>query len=946
MKFRLALLITVMVPAPVLANYCAAPLSRVNATINGVVNTYYPVTRDIGLGPVRTIQVGGAFGASEDLRVGDIVLLWIPQTMQMILPSTQNTTSPTQFADGVTGTGWTDVNHSGKFQWLRVAGTNGSSSPPGTVVKAAGNSGTTVITISDGGGVGPFGQLQISAETSNITTLRSAQLVRVPQYGNVTISGTVTALPFQQTVSSGTLGPLAVGGIVALDVAGATIFNPGSKIDVSGLGFRGGAGQKFDGWAASGINLVSSSQWYANSVTTGATPRTTGGIKGEGGVGTPHRLYFQGAETADLNYTGTGTVSREGYGISTPAAYGRGAPGNAGGGATDQCPYFGNPSFTASTQCRAQTGAAVTYAYNRLNTGGGGGAGYGNGGKGGDQDYDGTGGVASPSGGGLGGKGVTFSAFTTGVVPNPSQPPLPGGDHQYAMMGGGGGAGSTNADGTDDLQSSGATGGGVVLIRSGTVSGTGSILADGQDAQNVTATDPANPVGSGAGQGNGAGGGGGGGWILVSARQASSPSITYSAKGGKGGNANKCMGSGGGGGGGYVGTTTTLPAPSGTAVTGGSAGTSSCTLASDLPPATGLAAAGFTSVAPTAAVAGSSGGTGQFAAGSLSVPAGTSNPGNAATTSSSVAPGPQCVPLLKKEFSADGGTTWLASINQSLNQTFKMRITLENSNQDAFLSGTTLPQAFEDISFVDTYPAGIINATPPNVQQSGCSGASITAVAGGNTLTVNPSGAIAGESTCSITADLVVTATGTSTNTIPAEGVSVVQLKQVAGQSPLTLKNFDAVSAQVVVPSGISATKTSAVVSDPVNNTTNPKRIPGASVDYMIAINNPTATVLDNNTMILSDSLPTTTRLFVGNLTGGAPFDFTAGTSNLTCPFVSLSDANDCIDFSDDGGTTWTYTPTAAGDGTDAAIRAVRFRTTGSMAANGNFSIRYRVVVK
>ncbi|MDO9487348.1 MAG: hypothetical protein Q7J32_03165, partial [Sphingomonadaceae bacterium] len=366
MKFRLALLITVLVPAPVLANFCAAPQSRSNATISGVVNTYYPVISDIVSGD--QIQVGAAFGANEALRVGDIVLLWMPQSMQYTTPSSPTTSAhtPASFGDGVNGTGYTNLNNTGKFQWLRVSGSNGGTSPTGTVVKTAGDSGNTTLTITNGAGQGMFGTLQLTGQT----TLRSAQLIRVPQYGNVTISGTVTAEPYRQTVDSGTTGPRGIGGIVALDVAGSTTFSPGSKIDVNGLGFRGGAGQRLDGIATPAITMTNATRWYAHP----GLVRPTGGIKGEGGAGTPHRLFYQGAETPNLDYTGTGSISNEGYGTATGggSAYGRGAPGNGGGGATDQCPYNTNTgiSTTTNTMCRINT---ITYGYSRLNPGGGGG---------------------------------------------------------------------------------------------------------------------------------------------------------------------------------------------------------------------------------------------------------------------------------------------------------------------------------------------------------------------------------------------------------------------------------------------------------------------------------------------------------------------------------------------------------------------------------------------
>jgi len=929
MKFRLALFVVVAVGSgPAAANYCAAPLSRTNTTITGVVNTYYPITADITAG--TTIQIGTGRGAAEDLRVGDLILLWIPQTMQAVSPNSNDSAALYGAGGGAgTGQGWSALNHSGKFQWLRVSG-----GAVGDLVKAAGNVGNTTITVSNGGGGGPFGQL---AYNSGGTSLRSAQIVRVPQYGNATINGTVTAAPYRETATSGALGPQSTGGIVALDVAGTLTFSPGAKIDVSEMGFRGGAGQQLNGSATGNVNMINITRWYGYS----ATDRPFGGVKGEGGVGTPFRVYHQGA-LQTLDWTAHGSVSPEGYGsdngTNAPgSAMGRAGLGNAGGGATDQCPYTINVSSSTGTMCRNGT---VTYLYNRLNPGGGGGGGWGSGGKGADHDYDGDGAVA-PSGGGLGGKGV--SSLTDFV--NDAQPPTPAGFHQYAMLGGGGGAGSTNANSPGDLQSSGATGGGVILIRSGRIAGSGQLLANGGDAQNVSATDPNNPAGTNSGQGNGAGGGGGGGWILASARLASTPTLSYSAKGGKGGNANGGMGGGGGGGGGYVGTSTTLPA-SGADVSGGAAGTTSGTPTR----ATNLAG-GLNATAASGAAAGVTGSTGQFPASGLSVPS-TTAMSNIDASSSSVAPGPQCVPFVTKEFSTDGGTTWLSTVNRAANQTFKMRLSIENPNVNAFTGGAPgLPELYEQLTFTDSYntnnPAGsILNATPVNVSHNNCGSPTITATAGQPSLAVSGNAAIAGATTCVITADLIATAPGTFTNTIPRESVIVKHLVQVVGEAnAVVLQNYEDVTATVIVPAGITASKTSAIVSDPVNNTTNPKRIPGSSVDYTIAIANPTPTALDNNTMILSDSLPTTTRLFVGNLTGGAPFEFTAGSSNLTCPFVSLADQNDCIDFSTDG-VDWTYVPTASGDGTDAAVRFVRFRTTGSMAISGNFSVRYRVIVR
>lgn len=56
----------------------------------------------------------------------------------------------------------------------------------------------------------------------------------------------------------------------------------------------------------------------------------------------------------------------------------------------------------------------------------------------------------------------------------------------------------------------------------------------------------------------------------------------------------------------------------------------------------------------------------------------------------------------------------------------------------------------------------------------------------------------------------------------------------------------------------LSVTKTSAVISDPVNNTTNPKMIPGAVVEYCITVANASGAATATNVTV-TDSLPANT---------------------------------------------------------------------------------------
>ena len=110
--------------------------------------------------------------------------------------------------------------------------------------------------------------------------------------------------------------------------------------------------------------------------------------------------------------------------------------------------------------------------------------------------------------------------------------------------------------------------------------------------------------------------------------------------------------------------------------------------------------------------------------------------------------------------------------------------------------------------------------------------------------------------------------------------------------------------------------KTVTPYSDPYNNTTNPKNIPGALVDYTLRVTNTGPGVVDNNTLLISDPVPLNTELFLGDIgaVGSGPIVFTQGTptSGLTYTYgpTPISTTDD-LEFSNDGGVTWTYAPPA-----------------------------------
>ncbi len=148
-----------------------------------------------------------------------------------------------------------------------------------------------------------------------------------------------------------------------------------------------------------------------------------------------------------------------------------------------------------------------------------------------------------------------------------------------------------------------------------------------------------------------------------------------------------------------------------------------------------------------------------------------------------------------------------------------------------------------------------------------------------------------------------------------------------------------------VAPLAIS--KTSVAFSDPVNGLTNPKLIPGGFANYTLTVTAPASTSPTNNSVIVTDALPTNLSLFVGTYAPGpGPVRFTAGSSGLTYSFTSLANASDDLEFSNNGGASWSYVPTVDANGVDANVTHVRIRPKGSMVPGSSFTINLRGLVK
>ncbi len=514
------------------AGVCATPGADGSPVISGIVNSYFPGSANAVIGATSiTLGTLDARGSATTINAGDLLLVIQMQGADI------DTNNDARYGAGVgtpgdkfsPGSGDVNANFSaGQYEYV--------------VAQNAVGAGGGTLNLTTG--------LVNNYFNANYATQgqRRFQVVRVPQYVSATLGGTLTAPAWNG----------ATGGTVIVDVAGGLNLN-GNTIDVTGLGFRGGAGIQMGGDNTAPIpnqldfySVVPAAIPNQTNSAGGATPAaaadTTNGAKGEGTAGTPRYVNVITAGIPSLANTGV-----EGY---PSGSMGRGAPGNAGGGGTD-----GDP------------------AANGFNSGGGGGGNGGAGGNGG-KSYS-----QQVADGGWGGS-VLGSAGTSAVAPS------------RLVLGGGGGAGSNNNgtyayyNGTTvqnnpsagaaavaligfqpALLSSGQPGGGIVMVRAGVVTGNGTINAKGRSGYRVTTSPGANA--NYEVNYDGGGGGGAGGSVVVVAQNASTPGLTVNAQGGDGGNTNHQgagapppHGPGGGGGGGVVYTSFAIANPA-NAVNGG-----------------------------------------------------------------------------------------------------------------------------------------------------------------------------------------------------------------------------------------------------------------------------------------------------------------------------------------------------------------------------------------
>ena len=335
MTVRLSLLLMLYCLASGASALCAAPGRDGQTEMEGVVNLYLagPEGEDLAAG-TRELPFAASRGEGV-LREGDLLLV-----VQMQGADIESSNDADYGAGRGDGRGWRQL-QAGDHERVRVE----EVADERVRIRGAGR---------DGGLVHDY--RSATPERAGDTGARRWQLVRIPQYERLALSGDLQALPWDGTT----------GGILAVDVR-RSLSLEGSALDASGMGFRGGAPLDLAG----ALGRAGDYRYPAPDARERAAGYGQHALKGEGLAGTPRWVIHEGEVVEPPEQERGGS---DGY---PDGAMARGAPGNAGGG--------GN-SLSLD---------------NREVSGGGGGGGGRSGATGRDQEGDTSGGIGGDAAGAM-----------------------------------------------------------------------------------------------------------------------------------------------------------------------------------------------------------------------------------------------------------------------------------------------------------------------------------------------------------------------------------------------------------------------------------------------------------------------------------------------------------------------------------------------------------------
>jgi hypothetical protein len=290
-------------------------LQKSFAQITGVINSYARVTAITG----NTLTFDNISLSANATSLADAFGLGKRILIIQMKGATINTSNSSSFGS------LTSINNAGNYEIALV--TNLIEGSPNTLI--------------------------VANLSRNYTVGGSVQIVSFPQYTNITLNGTVTAIPWSRS--------LGRGGIVAFEASNTLTMN--GIVDVSGLGFNGGE-----------PNAIS--QASCNNNNTYLAPDLE--------TGTGQRHAQKGESIADYDFNG---ITGQEYGRGAILTGGGGGNShNGGGGGGSNYSQGGNGGFAwpgagicSGSENRADGigGYVLSYSYadNKIFLGGGGGGG-------------------------------------------------------------------------------------------------------------------------------------------------------------------------------------------------------------------------------------------------------------------------------------------------------------------------------------------------------------------------------------------------------------------------------------------------------------------------------------------------------------------------------------------------------------------------------------------
>jgi uncharacterized repeat protein (TIGR01451 family) len=335
-------------PVPVRSSsgICAMPGKDGEGSTTGVVNTYYQGGAITLNRNEQSMSVSPVAGIITQITPGDLLLVI---QMQDASIDSSNTSSYGSGLASKDGSGQTSMGSSGLYEY--VVATNTVLATGGTLAFQ---------------GAGPTGGLinnYVNAEANGTQGRKRYQVIRVPQYSNLTLNSTVSAKEWNGDY----------GGIILMDVAGQLNLN-GRTIDGKSRGFRGG----YLPTKPSGNSVLD----YVGNISLNSNNEivSIGSGKGEGTAGTPQYVWngtnavnnlVSGYPNGDV---GRGAPANAGGGGNIHNA-GGGGGGNGGGGGKGGIPWEGAGGALDSGGRGGAESSLTTANANRLMLGGGGGGG-------------------------------------------------------------------------------------------------------------------------------------------------------------------------------------------------------------------------------------------------------------------------------------------------------------------------------------------------------------------------------------------------------------------------------------------------------------------------------------------------------------------------------------------------------------------------------------------